>query len=131
MKAVGVDTCVVLRLLVGEPEDQARQAKAYVEQCYYNGTEVCVSDLVVAESYHALIYHYEVPKLRAVEALRDLLGSPMITTTGHALPVVMSYQGTGAGMVDRLIRAELLDHTYEIKTFDRDFAKLDNVVLLR
>ncbi len=42
----------------------------------------------------------------------------------------MSYQGSGAGLVDRLIRAELLEHTYEIRTFDRDFAKLENVEML-
>jgi predicted nucleic acid-binding protein len=130
MKAVGIDTCVVLRLLVGEPEDQAELAKAFVEECYYDGIEVCVNDMAVAESYHALTYHYDVPKLKAVEALRDFLGSPMVTATGHAMPIIMSYTGTGAGLVDRLIRADMLDHAYEVRTFDRDFAKLDNVELL-
>lgn len=130
MKAVGVDTCVILRLLVGEPEEQAERAKAFVEQCYYNGTGVCVGDMAVAEAYHALIYHYEVPKLKAVEALREFLGSPMITATGHAMPVIMSYTGTGPGLVDRLIRAEMLDHAYEVRTFDREFAKLENVQLI-
>ncbi len=130
MKAVGIDTCVVLRLLIGAPEDQAARAKAFVEECYYDGIEVCVSDMVVAESYHALIYHYDVPKLKAVKTLRDFLSSSMITATGHAMPVVMSYTGSGAGLVDRLIRAEMLDHTYEVRTFDRDFAKLENVALL-
>lgn len=130
MKAVGIDTCVVLRLLVGEPDDQAVRARAFVEECYYDGIKVCVSDMVVAEVYHALIYHYEVPKLKVVEALREFLGSPMIMATGHAMPVVMSYSGTGAGLVDRLIRADLLNHTYEVRTFDHDFAKLESVKLL-
>lgn len=130
MKAVGIDTCVVVRLLVGKPEEQAERAKAFVEQCYYDGIEVCVGDMAVAEAYHALIYHYGVPKLKAVATLRDFLGSPMITATGHAMPVVMSYAGTGAGLVDRLIRSEMLDHTYEVRTFDRDFAKLENVALI-
>lgn len=130
MKAVGIDTCVVLRLLVGEPEHQAARAKAFLDECYYDGVGVCVSDLVVAESYHALIYHYDVPKLRAAAVLREFLSSPMVTTTGHAMRVVLSYTGTGAGLVDRLIRAELLDHAYEVKTFDRDFARLENVKLL-
>ena len=103
MKAVGIDTCVVLRLLVGEPEEQAVRAKAFIDACYYDGIDVCVSDMVVAESYHALIYHYGVPKPKAVETLRSFLSAPMITATGHAMPVVMSYNGTGAGLVDRLI----------------------------
>jgi len=54
----------------------------------------------------------------------------MFTTTGHAMPVIMSNAGTGAGLVDRLIRAEMPDHTHEVRTLDRDFAKLENVELL-
>jgi predicted nucleic-acid-binding protein len=129
MKAVGVDTCVVLRLLVGEPEEQAVTAKDFIQECFYEGINVCVSDMVVSEAYHALCYHYDVPKLEAVEALRDLLESPMITPAGHALSVLSTYKGTGAGMVDRMIRMDLLDHADEIRTFDRDFAKLANVKL--
>ena len=130
MKAVGIDTCVVLRLLVGEPEDQAARAYAFVERSYYDGIAVCVSDMVVAESYHALIYHYDVPKPKALETLRGFLASPMITTTGHAMPILMSYTGTGPGLVDRLIRADLLDNTYEVRTFDRNFATMENVELI-
>ncbi|MBN2449041.1 MAG: hypothetical protein JXR77_01550 [Lentisphaeria bacterium] len=130
MKAVGIDTCVVLRLLVGEPEDQSARALAFVERCYYDGMAVCVSDMVVAESYHALIHHYDVPKAKALETLREFLGSPMIAATGHAMPIVTSYTGTGPGLVDRLIRADLLDNAYEVRTFDRDFATLENVELI-
>ena len=56
MKSVGLDTCVVVRLLIGEPEDQAETAIKYVEQCFYEGIQVCVSDIVVGEVYYALIY---------------------------------------------------------------------------
>jgi hypothetical protein len=89
-----------------------------------------VSDLVVAEAYHALVHHYDVPKLTAVHALRDLLSSPMVTTTGHALSVVGEYRGVGAGFVDRLIRMDALDHAHELRTFDRGFAELANVTLI-
>ncbi len=51
MKSVGFDTCVVLRLLVGEPSGQAKQAFAYLEKCYLTGIAVYVSDLVVVEVY--------------------------------------------------------------------------------
>ncbi len=130
MKAVGIDTCVVLRLLVGEPRPQAETARQFVERCYYEGVDVCVSDMVVSEAYHALIHHYGVPKRQAVETLRGFLASPMITPTGHAMSVVSTYEGTGAGLVDRLIRMDLLNHAHEVKTFDRDFSRLENVTLL-
>jgi len=59
MNSIGIDTCVVLRMLVGEPAaEQAEAASTYV---------------------------------------------------------------------DRLIRMDFLDDAPEIRTFDRDFAKLDNV----
>ena len=61
MKTAGLDTSVVVRLLVGVPESQALAAKDFLDACQLAGTRACVSDMVVAEAYHALIYHYEVP----------------------------------------------------------------------
>ena len=131
MNSIGLDTCIVLRLLIGEPAHQAEMAKAFIEDSFSRNATSCISDMVVAESYHALIYHYDVPKKEAIKNLYALLSSPMIATTGHALSVLSSYHGTGAGLVDRLIRMDLLDHSYEIVTFDKDFAKLENVQLLK
>ena len=127
MKAIGLDTCIVLRLLVGEPEEQAASALKFVEDSHYGGVSLCVSDMVVGEVYHALIYHYDVPKLEAIHSLRDFLYSPMITTTGHALSVLTTYKGKGVGLVDQLIRMDFLNFVYEIVTFDRNFARLPNV----
>ena len=127
MKCVALDTCVVLRLLVGEPVTQAQQAYDYLEECYLTGVTVYVSDLVVAETYHGLCYHYQVPAMEAAENLTKFLSSSMITPGGHSLTVLCEYKGTGAGFVDRLIRAEALDSAQEIVTFDKKFAKLPNV----
>jgi predicted nucleic-acid-binding protein len=127
MKAVGLDTCVVVRLLIGEPEEQAKAAMKYVEQCYYEGIQVCVSDIVIGEAYYALIYHYGVEKLEAIHSLRDLLKSPMITTAGHALSVLEEYRGKGAGLMDRLIRMDYLNSVHQVVTFDKEMARLSNV----
>jgi len=127
MKSVGLDTCVVLRLLVGEPIDQAKQAIEYVEKCYFAGITIYVSDLVVAEVYYALCYHYQVPSSEVVKNLFDFLSSPMITPYGHALAVIAEYKETGAGLIDRLIRMDLLDKANEVITFDKIFSKLPNV----
>ena len=127
MRRVGLDTCVVLRLLVGEPVDQAKRAYLYLEECYFGGISVYVSDLVVAEVYHALCHHYEVPAKEAVDSLADFLASHMITPCGHALTVLQEYRGTGAGLVDRLIRMDLLDDVHEVVTFDKQFSRLPSV----
>ena len=130
MKSVSLDTCVVLRLLVGEPADQANQARHYLEKCYLAGIGVHVSDLVVAETYHALCHHYQVPVAETINSLKEFLASPMITPGGHSLTVLGEYQGKGAGFVDRLIRADALDRSQEVATFDKAFARLPNVVNL-
>lgn len=127
MKSIGLDTCVVLRLLVGEPEDQAKRAIDYVEECFLKNNPILVSDIVVDEVYHALCFHYEVPIKKAVKILTNFLSSPMITPTGHALNALIEYKGAGAGFVDRLVRIDLLDHAQEIVTFDKKFAKLPNI----
>jgi len=68
--------------------------------------------------------------MSAVRVLLEFLKSPMICATGHALSVLSIDKGKGAGFVDRLIRMEALGHSSEIKTFDKDFAKLDNVSII-
>lgn len=130
MKAMGIDTGLVLRLLIGEPASQAERARNLMESAYNEGIRICVCDLTVAECYHALIHHYRVPKPKAARVLRKFLESPMIDPTGNALAVLSGYKGTGAGLVDRLIRLSLLEQVHEIATFDRSFSRLDNVRLV-
>ena len=130
MKAMGIDSCIVLRLLIGEPAAQAERARRFLEDAYNKSIRICVCDLTVAECYHALIHHYKVPKSKAVRVLREFLESPMIDPTGNALVVLSGYKGSGAGLVDRLIRMSLLKQVPEIATFDRSFARLDNVRLV-
>jgi predicted nucleic-acid-binding protein len=130
MKAIGLDTCVVLRLLVGEPEEQAKRAIEYVEECYFESITVFVSDIVAVEVSHALCHHYKVPIKKTVKILFDFLSSPMITPTGNVLTVLSEYKATGPGFVDRLLRMDLLDQASEIVTFDKNFAKLPNICLL-
>jgi len=127
LKSFGLDTTVVLRLLVGEPEEQAKRAFDFLDKCHSDGIDLHVSDLVVVETYHALVYHYEAPKAEAVKVLCEFISSPMIKASGHAKEVLSEYRGTGAGLADRMIRADYLKHTGKVVTFDADFAKLENV----
>lgn len=131
MKAVGLDTCVVLRLLTGEPESQAEQAHDYLVYCFHENIRVCISDLVVGETYHALVYHYDVPIAKAVKKLASFLSSSLIASTGYALSVLEDFKGTGAGFIDRLIRMDYLDTSHRVATFDKRMARLEHVFLLK
>ncbi len=130
MKAVGLDTSVVLRLLTGEPKSQASAALELVQTTHDQGMDVCVSDLVVTEVLFALQHHYDVPLTEAVETLAGFLRSPMITPIGHALSILEEYAGGKPGIMDRMIRMDYLDHAHQILTFDRSFARQPQVRLV-
>ena len=49
--AIGLDTSVVLRLLIGEPRAQAEVARRRIERALVAGEKVVVTDLVVAEAF--------------------------------------------------------------------------------
>ena len=125
--AVGIDTCVVLRLLTGLPEDQADRAGRFFAECRQQDVAILVNDLVVAEVYHALIYFYDVPKAQALAKLQAFLTTPGVLCRGHAPAVLVTYDGKGAGLVDRLIRADLLKQTDRLVSFDKDFCRLPGV----
>ncbi len=47
---LGLDTSVVLRLLLGQPEDQTSRAVAFLNGLSRCGHHAVISDLVVAEA---------------------------------------------------------------------------------
>jgi predicted nucleic acid-binding protein len=67
--AIGLDTSVVLRLLIGEPRLQMEVARRRIERALVAGEKVVVTDLVVAEAFHALRHHYGVPETVALDRL--------------------------------------------------------------
>ena len=77
--AIGLDTSVVLRLLVGVPEAQARAAQRRLEHAIEQGESVIVCDLVIAEAYYALQFHYDVPKAEARRMLMRFVRSGVVT----------------------------------------------------
>lgn len=123
----GLDTSVVLRLLVGAPEDQARAARRLVDTA---AAPPIVSDLVVAESYFALRHHYAVPHAAAVAALRALLADPRVRAPGAAPAVLARATAERPGLMDRLIHEQYRGEGATLVTFDRDAAKLAGARLL-
>lgn len=130
---VGLDTSVVVRLLVGVPAPLAAAALRYVEQRLGGGDEVMISPWVVAESYYALQHHYGVPKRDALRALRRLLESDGVqsTTEVSAVLALDGLESTKPGFVDRMIHAGYLQAgASEVVSFERAFGKLPNTRVL-
>lgn len=120
---VGLDTSVVVRLLVGEPVDQVRAASERLARLHDAGTTILVTDLAVAEAYYALHHHYGVPKREARDLLRRFVESGVVAldpvTSINAFP-----DSAGTCFVDRLIHERHRAHAGTTLTFERGQAKL-------
>lgn len=132
MSLEGFDSSVVLRLLIGEPEEQAQRAMARLNAIVAGGGQVVVSDMVVSEVYFALQYHYDVPKAEAIEVIRSFLESPEIACPGVVEEVIARRDLARAnpGLVDRIIHAEYRRAGFRMATFEKASRKLPGVSVL-
>jgi predicted nucleic acid-binding protein len=109
-KRFGLDTSVVLRLIVGEPEPQADRAARFLTEALDVGDSLIVSDLVLCETYFALHTHYDVPKREAIKGLTQMLTEgPVTAVDGSPILNVLKASAKGPqkpGFVDRLIQAQ-------------------------
>lgn len=131
MKA-GLDTSVVLRLLLGQPPDQAARAIAFLDELAREGHHAVVCDLVVAEVYFALQHHYGVSKQDALGGLRRLFADGEIQPLGAAAEVlaVKGLASAKPGFVDRLIHGAYAGAAEEMVTFEKASRKLKCVRVL-
>jgi predicted nucleic-acid-binding protein len=132
---VGLDTSVVLRLLVGSPPDQAKAALGFVKQSRSAGVRIVVSDLVVSESYFALHAHYDVPKATAIDTLLEMLDSGLVEPADGPgiLEVLASAARSSAkpGFVDRLIHEQYRRSSARMVTFERAAGRLTAAIVLK
>jgi predicted nucleic-acid-binding protein len=131
----GVDTSVLVRLLVGEPAALASKARERLLAVHRLGQPVFVSDLVIAEAYYALKFHYGSAPEDVRRSLLAMLTSGLIQPEpGSAvlavLAVLQSKIGGKAGFVDRLIQARYEADGLTTLTLDRAQAKLGDVEFL-
>ena len=130
---VGLDTSIVVRLLTGEPAESAAVAGQRIEAARAAGSEIVVSDLVLAESYFALQHHYGASKQGALDALRDLLRATPIRALGAAATILeqRDLATSKPGFVDRLLLAEYRRQVDETWTFERAAGRRPGVRWLR
>jgi predicted nucleic-acid-binding protein len=131
-KRVGLDTSVVLRLLVGEPQKQAALALDFVRRQASVGQSCHVCSLVIAEAYYALHSHYGVPKKDAIQSLLALCKSAYIEAPVSVLTAldVTSISSSKPGFVDRLIHQSYLLDSINLVTFEKASSKLADTVVL-
>ena len=126
----GLDTSMVLRLLTGEPRELALQAVGRVTALLAEGEACVIGDLVAAETYYALQFHYKMPKGEALAALmvlgKDGNGIRFSGATEKVLQTPRLAQAN-PGFVDRLIHAGYQQAGQAMLTCENAAKKLDGV----
>lgn len=130
---LGLDTSFIIRLLTGDPPDQAAKAQESLERSLQRGDRPRVTDIVLVETYFALQSYYDVPKAEALKALRNLLESGDVEPAGFALEILRNTPNLASakpGFVDRIIHAEIHCRGGRLLTFEKAAMKLPSTQVL-
>lgn len=130
---VGVDTSFVIRLLTGDPAPLAESALKMLKEVHSGGGNILISDLVLAETYYALHYHYLVPKAESLARLKEFVFSDGIECTGSAKAILAlpHLDKVSPGFIDRMIVDHYLAQGVdEVVTFERAARKISRVRVL-
>lgn len=126
---IGLDTSLVVRLLVGTPEAQYRAARERLEAAHARGENVLVSDLAVAEAFHVLRHHYGVEEVLVRARMRAFLRSGLVESDPTGIEGVLDAPAS-PGLVDHLIHLRCRVRGAPLLTFDRRQGRLEGAELV-
>lgn len=128
----GLDTSVLLRLLVGRPQQQFHTALRFMDAVEMSGKRVLVSNLVIAEAYFACQHHYGISKGNVLKGMDELFANPTFVVHPAALQLLAQDGIASAkpGFLDRLIHAEYARFGTLLATFEKSARKLSGVKCL-
>lgn len=104
---LGIDTNVLVRLLVADDAAQTRKARLLIEKCEVRHEAVLVSIAVIVEVEWVLRSRYEMSKPEIVVAFRALLAAVELTFEDESAveEALYTWLDSPAGFVDCLIAA--------------------------
>jgi len=131
--SVSLDTSVLLRLLIGEPEDQHEASMRFLSEQLSHGGEVHVADLVLAEAYFALQSYYAMPKKDALAALSLFVrhGGVIVSPAAREVLSIQNLASSNPGFVDRLIHGASYSGGHTLVTFEKAAKKLPSTLVLK
>ncbi len=122
----GLDTSVLMRLLVGQPEPLAEVARAFLAETEEAGAALFVSNLVLSEAYFACQHHYGIQKAEVLKGLGKLLSASTFFVPASVLPL-LALEGIASakpGFLDRVIHAEYAALGLMLVTFEKAASSL-------
>ena len=130
---LGIDTNVVMRLLVSDDAEQTRRARKLIEQALDREESVLVSLLVLIESEWVLRSRYEFKRNAILGMFRALLGAQELSFEDEPAveEALFQWQDSACGFSDCLITA----HNRQLgcratATFDAKAARLPGALPL-
>jgi predicted nucleic acid-binding protein len=128
-----LDTSFAIRILTGDPLPLFEKAADFLRDCSEREETCEVSDLVLAETYHALQYHYGFTKLDALRTLLAFAKHPTIRTTVHAQEILAlpGLASAKPGFVDRLIHGARSNDHLTLVTFEKSSHALSRTLVLK
>jgi predicted nucleic-acid-binding protein len=130
---IGIDTNVLLRLLLDDDPSQVRRARQAASSAEAAGRPLFVNDVVLAETVWTLGSRYDATKGELIETLRSLLDNARLAFENRAVlsAAVLGFERSNAGFADCLIIAKNAaagcDHT---ATFDRALRLFEHAKIL-
>ena len=127
-----LDASFLVRLLTGDPLPQFHLAVGFLEQCEREGSLVEVLDLILAEAYFALQYHYGFPKEAALKVLHQVSDHPVVALSKQAMDILgrPGLSSANLGFVDLLIHGSSRGAGRLLVTFEKKARKLEGVIVL-
>ncbi len=124
MKKKIVDTNVILRFLLGEPENQAKMAETIFSSA--KKETLFIPDIVIAEVIFVLLSYYKKEKQEIIDTLSNLLLSEVFDCNRSIiLTALKKYETKSISFIDAYLLALRTENNYEeIITFDKKLYKL-------
>lgn len=129
MKSYLIDTNVMVRFIVGEPEDQFEQVKALFGRADVGQVSLVLLPLVVAETVYVLTSFYGHSAKVVAAALGKVIEIPALRVIDEAivLDALDRFASTRVDFMDAYLAAAARTHEFGVATFDQDFKKFTDV----
>jgi len=130
---IGIDTNVLLRLLVRDHEEQVRAVERFISTRFSKDDPGYVSRVVIAETAWVLTDVYGYDRMQIAAAIRAVMNvcELQLESADEVDEAIVVFEQSSAGFTDCLLArtnaAAGCDHTI---TFDRKAAKLQGFKLL-
>lgn len=130
MRALFLDTNILLRVTLGDNVTQAQEGRHYFDQARQGECTLVLIPAIVLEFEYVLRKVYHIPPEKRREHIVSLVETPYLDVRDRDLlkQALRLYGHTPFDLVDLFIFASAQQENAEVLSFDKDFRRLNNEV---